>query len=213
MAQAKPLSISRLLRRFSWPILLLVVLVLAIGWWFSPSPQIGQAVSSQGQDHIAVGSAHPEYNSNPPTSGWHYAEPVTAGIYDREYPDENLLHSLEHGYVTISYNCQRPVQSSWFMAPGEALAHGDESEATVSSEASTSAVTTDEDCHKLVDDLKDLGEKLRLWKLIITPRVRLDTRLALTAWGRFDKFNDFDQKRIERFVKFFRDQGPEKTAD
>ncbi len=63
----------------------------------------GQAFSSQGEQHIAVGSAHPEYNSNPPTSGWHYAAPANWGVYEKELPDEQILHNLEHGGIWISY--------------------------------------------------------------------------------------------------------------
>jgi len=37
------------------------------------------------------------------TSGPHYAEWTRAGIYNRAPEDGNLVHSLEHGYVIISY--------------------------------------------------------------------------------------------------------------
>lgn len=63
----------------------------------------GQIFDSQGEQHIAVGSAHPAYNSNPPTSGWHYASPAGWGAYESELPDEQILHNLEHGGVWISY--------------------------------------------------------------------------------------------------------------
>ena len=29
-----------------------------------------------GRDHIFPGQAHPDYNSNPPTSGWHFPQPA-----------------------------------------------------------------------------------------------------------------------------------------
>ena len=63
----------------------------------------GEAISVQGAKHISVGDSHPEYNSNPPTSGWHYAGPADWGFYDEELPDEQLVHSLEHGGIWISY--------------------------------------------------------------------------------------------------------------
>lgn len=58
---------------------------------------------SQGQDHIAVGQIHPAYNSNPPTSGWHYLEPARWGVYSEQLPDEQLIHNLEHGGIWLSY--------------------------------------------------------------------------------------------------------------
>lgn len=63
----------------------------------------GQAIAIQGQQHIDVGATHPEYNSNPPTSGWHYAEPAEKRIYENELPDEQVIHNLEHGEIWISY--------------------------------------------------------------------------------------------------------------
>jgi len=63
----------------------------------------GQAIADLGREHIAVGSDRPEYNSNPPTSGPHYAVPANWGIYDEPLPDEQLVHNLEHGGIWISY--------------------------------------------------------------------------------------------------------------
>lgn len=62
-----------------------------------------QSFEIQGRDHIEVGASHPEYNSNPPTSGPHYAEPADWGAYQKELPDEQLIHNLEHGGIWISY--------------------------------------------------------------------------------------------------------------
>ena len=67
------------------------------------SARPGEAFPSQGEQHIAVGSAHPAYNSNPPTSGWHYATPADWGVHVNELPDEQILHNLEHGGIWISY--------------------------------------------------------------------------------------------------------------
>lgn len=65
--------------------------------------QMGTKFDSQGRDHIAVGAAHDPYNSNPPTSGWHYAQAAEWGSYDEPLPDEQLVHNLEHGGVNIFY--------------------------------------------------------------------------------------------------------------
>ncbi len=58
----------------------------------------------QGREHIEVGSTHPPYNSNPPSSGWHYEEPAKTGFREKEIPDEHLVHSLEHGDIWIAYH-------------------------------------------------------------------------------------------------------------
>lgn len=62
------------------------------------------AYDIQGRDHIADGVDHPAYNSNPPSSGWHYVSPARGGFYDEPLPDEQVIHNLEHGDVWIAYH-------------------------------------------------------------------------------------------------------------
>lgn len=64
---------------------------------------VGQVFENLGQTHIKVGESHPAYNSNPPTSGWHYVVPADWGVYDKPLVDEQALHNLEHGGIWISY--------------------------------------------------------------------------------------------------------------
>lgn len=64
---------------------------------------LSQAIEIQGQAHIAVGAPHEPYNSDPPTSGPHYASPARSGFYPEGLPDEQLVHNLEHGEIWISY--------------------------------------------------------------------------------------------------------------
>lgn len=53
--------------------------------------------------HITPGSALPEYSSNPPTSGAHYAQTARSGFREEVIPDQNIIHNLEHGDIWISY--------------------------------------------------------------------------------------------------------------
>lgn len=62
----------------------------------------GVLFSDQGREHIAQNHQH-VYNSNPPTSGWHYPQAAEWGTYREELPDETMLHNLEHGGIWISY--------------------------------------------------------------------------------------------------------------
>ncbi|MBI2845923.1 MAG: DUF3105 domain-containing protein [Chloroflexi bacterium] len=95
-----------------------ILVLFLVGWWAygqfakptlpaDASPTGGpQEVPILGWEHVSPGSAPLyEYNSNPPTSGWHYSLPAEPGVYAEPVPDGNLIHSLEHGYVIISYNC------------------------------------------------------------------------------------------------------------
>jgi len=60
---------------------------------------------NQGQLHIEIGAKHEAYNSNPPTSGPHYVQPLPWGVYDKPATDESTVHNLEHGGIVIQYDC------------------------------------------------------------------------------------------------------------
>jgi hypothetical protein len=145
--------------------------------------QPGQARPIQGQQHIDKGQTHIAYNSKPPTSGPHWniagEGPVAWGKYAEPIPDEGQIHNLEHGGIMIQYNCR--------------------------------------DCPELVAQLEDFydrytaANKLPLYpsstKIVVAPYYDMPNRIALTAWGRIDSFNEYDEERITRFVQAFRD-GP-----
>ncbi|MEP6998215.1 MAG: DUF3105 domain-containing protein [Betaproteobacteria bacterium] len=97
---------TRAKRILKWSLALLVAAaaVTALIWLTSPREELGQPIADQGREHIAVGATHLPYNSNPPTSGPHYVEPASWGIYQSELPDETLVHNLEHGGIWISYS-------------------------------------------------------------------------------------------------------------
>ncbi|MSU44770.1 DUF3105 domain-containing protein [Candidatus Nomurabacteria bacterium] len=101
-------------------ILIIVLSVLGLIIWFTISqdtknakyrigdnPQkldpVGEIFENQGQTHIKIGESHPPYNSNPPTSGSHYIQPASWGIYTKALRDEQAVHNLEHGGIWISY--------------------------------------------------------------------------------------------------------------
>lgn len=86
---------------------IVVGLVLLVQSNIGASNAPGERVPVQGRDHIEVGASHPPYNSDPPTSGPHYPEPIAAGYYDTPQPDEALVHNLEHGHVWIAYDCSK----------------------------------------------------------------------------------------------------------
>lgn len=65
-----------------------------------------QKLPDLGRKHVDEGTKV-TYNSNPPTSGPHYPVWQKYGITDKPVADELLVHSLEHGYVIMSYNCAK----------------------------------------------------------------------------------------------------------
>ena len=93
---------------------ILVLILFALGYWFfvsvrnelPKSEDFSVVFDDQGRNHIKEGDEHPPYNSNPPSSGWHYANPALIGFYDRDEAlfDEQVIHNLEHGDIWIAYH-------------------------------------------------------------------------------------------------------------
>ena len=154
----------------------LAILVLIIAgviyynnWYGRDLP--GQIISDQGREHITSAS-HPAYNSNPPTSGWHYQQPAEWGVYKEEIPDEVVIHNLEHGGVWITYR------------PG----------------------ISEEIARKLEGFYEKYGRKI-----IVTPRAKNDSDIALAAWNRLDEFSveEYSDERTDKFIQAYRNKGPE----
>jgi hypothetical protein len=91
-----------------------VLIVVAAGAWllFGNSGGVPAAAKAPGgpvevlptRDHVPDGTSV-QYTTNPPTSGNHWGQAATWGIYPSRPPaDERLVHNLEHGGVIISYN-------------------------------------------------------------------------------------------------------------
>lgn len=194
----KALSMLNLLSK-KWIIISAAVLLFIafLVWLFieSSKPLPGQKIADLGRGHVDIGKEI-EYNSNPPTSGPHYPDWVRTGIYDTGRDDRNLVHSLEHGYIIMHYKCTTSVENKEIATSSAAPRNDDE-----------------KGCNQRKDQLAKIYEKKGKHKLIVVPRSNLDTNFALTAWDYLDRFDSFDQARIEKFIDAHRDQGPERTME
>ena len=219
-----------------WKIGLGIAVLAGVGWfgWSVTRPVPGIRMADQGKEHVTPEKvAAFTYNSNPPTSGRHLPTWVKAGEFDTPQSEGELIHSLEHGYVVISYNCnvhlsgifnlQFTIFNEFSMLKFQKVFAHEENAATPSANfidptiSTQSAVNETDGCKTLVKQLGELATKKKLWKLIVVPRPQLDTTIALTAWNYIDAFDPpaggFDANRIERFIDSHRDQGPEKTME
>jgi hypothetical protein len=114
------------------------------------------------------------YEVNPPSGGDHNPSPSPAGVFtvDNTPPDAQIVHSLEHGYVTIWY---RPDVDS-----------------------------------ATLDGLKAVASKYSR-DVLVVPRASLEQPVAATAWHRRLLCERPDAEGLERFVKEYRNKGPEKV--
>jgi peptidyl-prolyl cis-trans isomerase C len=63
----------------------------------------------------------------------------------------------------------------------------------------------------LTELVTQLRKEVEACKIILAPNPKLDKNFALTAWGRLDKFDEFDAGRVVQFILSWIDQGPEKV--
>jgi hypothetical protein len=168
----------------------LAVVVLAAGAiWYTNAHQgpMGQEFDVMAANHVAEGSDPGPYNSNPPTSGRHYASEYDAGFYRpgdpatlAPYPAGYLVHNLEHGYVIFWYNCE--------------------------------ALDSSADCTALKDAIAAVMDQADNWKMIAFPWTSIDTPVVLTTWGRLLAMDEFDADLAMDFVRRNRNQAPEPNA-
>jgi hypothetical protein len=129
--------------------------------------------------HIAPDTNPGEYNSNPPTSGLHYASEAQAGFYDENiytYPAGYLVHNLEHGYVIFWYNCDLLDETG---------------------------------CTELKSQIRAVMDELGGVKMIAYPWNSLDVPIAMTSWGRIQKFETFDPEQAKAFYRANLNRAPE----
>lgn len=193
----------------------------------------GEMVADMGRNHV-TDIYGVEYNSNPPTSGPHFPVWAKPGVYDRFISSGYLIHSMEHGYVVIWYDCSK-ISSSGLIPTvsahdepgeestdsGELLMHmkvqptqemswfTPENPPEVEVELPDSFKS--DSCKALVSELSGFTKVAQ--RVIVVPKLNLDTTIALTAWGRIDKMDSLDRARIEEFIKAFHNRGPEQTQE
>ncbi len=192
----------------NWGIGLLVIGLLGGGlFWIikeSNKPLPGQAVEDQGRKHVSQAEWEKfKYNSNPPTSGPHDETWVKKGMYSVPQPKGLLIHSLEHGYVELHYNCN--VTNSKLKTQNSKLG--------TESASMDDAVWNSGECKNLIGQLKDIMSDKTDWKMIIVPNPTITTKLSVVAWDRIDVMNMVNKKEIEDFINAFRDHGPEQTME
>jgi hypothetical protein len=161
-----------------------VLAIIGIIIWQGVRPAAGQSIQvmAESSQHIPVDSDPGEYNSDPPTSGPHYAEEAREGFYDNnsyKYPAGYLVHNLEHGYVVFWYNCE---------------------------------ILDETGCTNLKEQIRNTMDDLDGTKLIAYPWPSLDVPLAMTSWGRLQRFETFDLEQAKAFYRANLNRAPEPNA-
>lgn len=175
---------QKLIANLTWGGIGVAVLAL-IGFivWQGIKPVAGESIPIMtSSPHIPNDSDPGQFNSDPPTSGLHYAEEAKAGFYDENiytYPAAYLVHNLEHGYVILWYNCDLLDESA---------------------------------CSELKAQIRSVMDELGDAKMIAYPWKTISVPLVMTSWGRLEKFESFDAEKAKAFYSANLNRAPEPNA-
>lgn len=162
---------------------LAVLTVIGLMVWQGVKPAAGDSIPIMTSDpHLPADSDPGQYNSDPPTSGLHYATEAQAGFYDKNiytYPAGYLVHNLEHGYVVLWYNCNLLDEAG---------------------------------CAELKSQIRNVIDDLGGVKMIAYPWDSMDVPAAITSWGRIQNFEVFDAELAKAFYRANLNRAPEPNA-
>lgn len=119
------------------------------------------------------------YESNPPSSGTHFAQWAAWGAYESPLPRGYWVHDLEHGAVVFSYHCEDGCPEEVALAK------------------------------KMLSELpedKSCGAERRV---LLTPDPLLGARWAASAWGVTLTATCFDRQTFESFFVAHHGNAPE----
>jgi len=162
--------------------ILAVVMVAAVIYFNVRSGQPAgneTVLASLGNSHIEQNSPSPiAYNSTPPTSGPHYGGIAQWGIHRDPLRYEQLIHNLEDGGVIVYYQCEESCpdlveQLEEVIVPYE--------------RAGSRVILLPNDPNWTIGNSRPLHQDM-------------EARIAVTAWQRIDKFDEFDTDRIRSFI-------------
>jgi hypothetical protein len=102
-------------RRRLWGWVAAGVIVVVLAGFGVAMVQASQATISGVQTFTGITYNHTtspvQYAQNPPVGGDHNPVWLNCGIYDQPVPNENAVHSLEHGAVWITYLPSLPASA------------------------------------------------------------------------------------------------------
>lgn len=155
-----------------------------------PDGKPGRAVETLGNEHVASPSSpHIPYNTAPPTSGPHLQWVAKWGVHQSPIVRELQVHNLEDGGVLVQYKCNQPCPD--LVAKLEALAARYRDKAEADRKAMPPPASPERPNRSKYDHL------------IVAPYPDMERQIALTAWGRIDAFDGYDEDRIVRFIETF----------
>ena len=159
----------------------IILLVISFNIDFNP---IGVRVDVMpDRSHVPEGTDPGPFNTNPPSSGTHYADHFSSEFFNEnsfDFPEGYLIHNLEHGYAIFWYNCD---------------------------------LLSAEECSLLKGEILGVMEKANMYKVIAYPWPKIDVPVVITSWGRMLSMDKFDPELALTYVKKYREKSPEPQGE
>jgi hypothetical protein len=137
--------------------------------------------------------------------GW-FAYQSAAGLPGEKLPDLGNLHIQSASDPHAPYNSEPPTSGPHlpYIAPWGVHTRPISNELQVHNlEDGGVMVQYNCTCPELADKLKAIVSRYDKF-VVLAPYPTMKSRIALTAWTRIDRFEEFDEKRIVRFIDSYR---------
>lgn len=163
---------------------LAVLSVIGFMVWQGVKPAAGESIPimAESSQHIDVDGDPGQYNSNPPTSGPHYPEEAETGFYDTNN------FTFPAGYLV--HNLEHGYVIFWYNCD----------------------LLDESACTELKSQIRAVMDELGGVKMIAYPWPSLDVPLAITSWGRLQKFDAFNAVQAKAFYRANLNRAPEPNA-
>jgi hypothetical protein len=132
--------------------------------------------------HVVAGTSV-AYNSNPPSSGPHYAVWAAFREYDKAIDRRHYVHDLEHGAIVFLYKCSKA---------------SDCPDVVTQLRSVVAAVPTDARCAASIKN-----------RVLLVPDPMLDSKVAAAAWGHTYRADCVDPTTLLAFAAEHYARSPE----
>jgi hypothetical protein len=165
-----------------------VLAIVSILVWQAFRPSTGEAVSIPPNygTHIEAGTPPGPYPSDPPAGGVHYASELDAKFYQ----EADLASLPEYPEGSLVHNLEHGYVIFWYNC----------------------ALLDEAGCTQLKASIQQVMDGFNGLKLIAFPWKSLEVPVAMTSWGRLQRFETFNPSQARAFVKANSNQAPEPNA-
>jgi hypothetical protein len=167
-----------------------IAALVVIGFlvWQAFRPQAGEAVAipANYETHIEAGTPPGPYPSDPPAGGVHYASELDAKFYQ----EADLTSLSEYPEGSLVHNLEHGYVIFWYNC----------------------AVLDEAGCTQLKANIQQVMDEFDGVKLIAFPWRSLKVPVAMTSWGRLQRFETFNPTQASAFIKANRNKAPEPNA-